>query len=941
LSYIVDRVIICDAYSEPDKHYRLLPGGKAMLVEGRRPSIRMLATAKEMKGGIEGILGKQTALLVEDMGVTEEHRNDFVNDLRDELRNWRNGSPAYTGTSNVTRRLLEWWFERDEERKAERKRFFFCQREAVEAVIYLYEVKNKQKMLEPGDLLRYALKMATGTGKTIVMAMLITWATLHKAKVSNSSLSSNFLVITPNITVKDRVSGHPRGDGLDPGGAQNLYGAFDMVPPEYQEIFHPDVIVGNWQGMVNEPERDDWIPDEFEEEGSFVPASVLLALRRRQKRSNQNSVRHIIGDWKDVILINDEAHHVYGEKKVSKGKEPDYIRWTQIVERISKSAKVPLVVDLSATPWYGSGSMKPVGTLFEWLISDFSVYDAFESGLIKIVRLPEEEGKGRIYLDLWEMVKGAKTRDDYLSQCRGAVEHIYSSWKEDFKEWEKQPASTRGSPPAMLIVADNATKAKWVFEYVTRDLELLRNPPDTDPESWVTIQVDSKVFEAEKGNEAVLRGMVNTVGIPGRPGENVRCIVSVNMLSEGWDVKTVTHILGIRRFGSPLLTEQVIGRGLRRTNYDVLNQPLAERPDGYQETVDAFGIPFVGFPVERRKRPMTGEWGHKPVWIQSEKDRGQYKIVVPNVRSWALGATQPLAEAINISSLPRTIIDLAGTPPEVRVRPVLGSEMESIETYDEFRSEFPLMKSAFRIATELHDRTNPTQGNELPIGPVFDELIDVVLRYLDTGLEAIPPSDVRDVGIPFWRGKVINILETAIRSAAQNGIHGIPILGDPEWLDTTSLRRFQWTGVTYPGKKTHANLVACHNDFEQSFAMFLDGAKDVKSYVKNERLGFSLTYYEGSRPRQYYPDFIVLLEENGQAVNWLVETKGEIRPNTIIKSEAAELWCKKMSGRTYGEWRYLMVQQRDFEHAINRGFKTFSALWKLTKVRAESGTLGR
>lgn len=345
MSYLVDRVIICDAYTEPDKHYRLLPGRKALLVEGRRPSMRMLATAKEMRGGIEGILGKQQSL-ISDMGINDENRNDFINDLRDELRDWRNSSTSYSGTSNVTRRLLEWWFLRDEERKSERRRFFFCQREAVESVIYLYEVRNKQKMPGTADLLRYALKMATGTGKTIVMALLITWATLHKAKVSNSSLSSNFLVITPNITVKDRVSGIPRGDGLDPGGVKNLYEAFDMVPPEYINVFRPNVIVRNWQGMVNEPERNDWISDDLEEEGRFIPASVYLALQRRKRKSNQNGVRHIIGDWHDLILINDEAHHVYGEKRVAKGEEADYVRWNLIVQRISKSAKVPLIVDL-------------------------------------------------------------------------------------------------------------------------------------------------------------------------------------------------------------------------------------------------------------------------------------------------------------------------------------------------------------------------------------------------------------------------------------------------------------------------------------------------------------------------------------------------------------------------------------------------------------------
>lgn len=911
-----------------------------MLVEGRRPSMRMLATAKETKGGIEGILGKQTSLLA-DMGVAEEHRNDFVNDLREELRNWRNGSTPYQGTSNVTRRLLEWWFERDEERTAERNRFFFCQREAVEAVIYLYEVRNKQKMPETGDLLRYALKMATGTGKTLIMALLITWATLHKAKVSNSSLSSNFLVIVPNITVKDRVSGFPRGDGLDPRGAQNLYQAFDTVPPEYIDGFRPNVIVRNWQGMINESERDDWIPDEFEEEGRFVPASVFLALRRRRRRSSQNSVQHIIGNWRDVIIINDEAHHVYGEKKVAKGEEPDYIRWNLVVDRISKSAKVPLVVDLSATPWYGAGSPRPNGTLFEWLVSDFSVYDAFESGLTKIVRLPEEEDRGRIYLDLWDMVKGAKSKDEYLSSCKGAIEHIYSSWKEEFESWDSQPESTRGSPPVMLIVTSDATRAKWVFDHVTRDYELLRNPPDTKPEDWVTIQVDSKVFEAEKGNEAVLRRMVNTVGSKDQPGQNVRCIISVNMLSEGWDVKTVTHILGMRAFGSPLLTEQIIGRGLRRTNYDVLNQPLEERPEGYEETVDAFGIPFVGFPVERRKRPRTGEWGHKPVWVQPEKEREQYRIIVPNVRSWALGATQPLAEAIDVTSLPRLVINPADTPPEVRIRAVIGYDMKEVMTYQKFREEYPLMKSAFKIAEELFEKTNPIDANGLAMGPVFDDLVELVLKYLGSNLDAIPRSDVRDVGVQYWRLKVLSILENAVRSTVQNGVQGVPVLGDPEWLDTSSMRRFQWTGIAYPGtktypNKTHTNLVPCHNELEQKFASFLDEAEDVISYVKNERLGFSLTYYEGNRPRQYYPDFIVAQKEDGRRINWLVETKGEVRPNTIIKSEAAELWCKKMSGSTYGEWRYVMAQQRDFEHAIGMGLTTFSGVSKLLRARAGS-----
>jgi type III restriction enzyme len=926
MGYFVERVVICDAYSEPDKHYHLLPGGRATLRNERRPSIRYLASAKETKSGIAGILGKQ-ATLFEDMATPKEHLNEFVNEFRNEVRQWReSGYQNPPGIAYVTRRLLEWWFERDDERKAEGKRFFFCQREAVESVIYLYEVKKRQKMPETGDLVRYALKMATGTGKTLVMALLITWCTLHKKKVSNSSLSDNFLVIVPNLTVRDRVSGFPRGDGLDPAGPRNLYNAFDTVPPEYANDFDPNVIVRNWQGMNPTSERDDWIPDDFGEEGRFVPASVLWAIRRRRNRDPDNSVKQIIGNWRDLVIVNDEAHHVYGEKRVPEGKEPDYIKWNSILNKISKAAGVSLVVDLSATPWYGSGSPKQNGTLFEWLVTDFSVYDAFESGLTKVVRLPGEEDKGRIYIDLWRNVQGARTKDQYLSACRGALEHVYSSWKDAYQEWFSQLEFARGSPPVLLLVAENSTEAKWIFEHVTSEYKLLRNADSDDPRDWITIEVNSKIFDAEKGNEAILRHMVNTVGSRDQPGQNVRCIVSVNMLTEGWDVKTVTHILGIRRFGSPLLTEQIIGRGLRRTNYDILNQPLEERGEGSEETLDAIGIPFIGFPVERRKRPRTGEWGQKPVWIESDSAKANLKIVAPNVKAWATGITKPLTEIVKVDTLPMIMIKSSDTPPKFWVNPPFGDELQQEINFDRIREENPVLLSGFRIATELLERIDPKKEGGLPRGPVFEEVIGLVLDYFQRRLRVETSMDLRDVAIVYWRQKVLDILHNAVTNADGNGVCGIPILGTPEWLDTSNLRRFQWTGITYPGKKTHTNLVPCHTELEGKFASFLDSANDVIRYFKNERLGFSISYFEDNRPRQYHPDFIVVQKEGSRQILWIAEPKGEIRPDTTLKSEAAESWCRKMSGHIYGDWRYVLVPQQSFEEAIRTGVKTFSAL---------------
>lgn len=930
MAYVVDRVVICDAFREPDAHYELLPGGRSRRVVGRRPSMRFLASAKDAKGGISGVVGKEAGLF-DDLSAAASEKNEFVNQLRGEIRAWREA--GWPGTAVVTRRLLEWWFERDEERRATAKRFFFCQQEAVETVIYLYEVQNRRKMAETGELLRYALKLATGTGKTVVMALLISWATLHKRKVSRSSLSTNFLVLVPNLTVRDRVSGQPRGDGLDPAGEHNLYDAFDMVPPEYREEFHPNVLVRNWQGIPLESKREDWIGegDVPLEEGRFIPQAVLRAMQRRAKQDPNAAIRRLLGGWREVIVINDEAHHVYGEKRGKRGEDAEYIKWSKILERIGKAARVSLVIDLSATPWYGSGSPKPEGTLFEWLVSDFSVYDAFESGLVKVVRLPDPDEHGRVYLDLWDLVKGAKTKEEYLRACKGAIASIYSSWKKDHDEWAGSFEFARGPAPVLLCVTSDATRAGWVFEHLTREYELLRNPDDEDRSRWMTIQIDSKVFDADKGQEAVIREMVNTVGSKGKPGEHVRAIVSVNMLSEGWDVKSVTHILGLRAFGSPLLTEQIIGRGLRRTSYDVLNQPLTERAEGSDETVDAFGIPFVGFPIEKRKRPKAGEWGQKPVWIEADSKKARFRVRVPNVRSWAVGVTESLADLVRVEDLPQIRINPKDTPPDVHVRPVVGGAPEAVMTLEEVRKEWPVLRTAFLMAEELYQETNPGAAGELGIGPTFDELLDVCRRFLDSRVLPLEAgglkSDVRDVGIYYWRRQALDALDTAIRGAGAAGVEAVPILGNPDWLDSANLRRFLWTGIIAEGKRCHTNKVPCHTDLEKRFADFLDGAKDVVRYFKNERLGFSVTYYESNRPRQYFPDFVIAAcDSDGREVMWLAETKGEVRPNTALKSEAARLWCEKMSGTKYGQWRYLFAQQKRLEAALSLGIDTLVGL---------------
>jgi len=925
MGYVVDRVVICDAFREPDRHYEILAGGRSKLVPARRPSKRYIVGGREARKGIAGVVGEAPTLFDEQAAANEE-RNEFVNDLRQKVRAWREA--GWPGTALVTRRLLDWWFERDEERAAVGKRLFFCQQEAIETLVYLYEVEGRRKMPETAGLLRYALKLATGTGKTVVMALVVVWSTLHKRKVSGSPLSGNFLVLVPNLTVRSRVSGVPRGDGLDPGGEHNLYDAFDLVPPEYREEFRPNVVVRNWQSIPLEGRRDDWVPEDVVEAGRFIPAAVLRAMRRRAQQDPDSVIRRTLGGWRDLVVINDEAHHVYGEKRTRAGEEPDYIKWSHILDRISRASRVGLVVDLSATPWYGAGAAKPEGTLFEWLVSDFSVYDAFESGLVKVVRLPDPADAGHTYLDLWDRVRGAKTENEYILACKGAIASIYAAWKKDYNEWASSLDFGVVPSPVLLCIADNATRARWLFNHLTREYELLRNRGGDDVRTHVTIQVDSKVFDAERGEEAIRREMADTVGKKGKPGENVHCIVSVNMLSEGWDVKSVTHILGLRAFGSPLLTEQVVGRGLRRTSYDILNEPLAERPEGSDETVDAFGIPFVGFPVERRKRPKTGTWNAaKPILVEPDPKKSAFAVSVPNVRAWAVGLSDRLAGLVDVAKASAVVITEKETPPVIHVRPVVGGRPEAMLTLEEFRAEWPVLKSEFLLAQELFDRTSPSKAADLGYGPTFEELLEVVRLYVARRVLPKAPMIREDIGMYYWRVRALDALENLVRDAKEARTRPVPIPGDPEVLDTRQMRKFFWTGTIADGKKCHLGRVPCHTPLEKDFSDFLDRAPDVVRYLKNERFGFSVTYYEAGRPRQYFPDFIVIVKEkDGREVTWLAETKGEIRPNTALKSRAAEAWCERMSLTAHGPWRYLLVPQRPFEASMAAGVKSYEAL---------------
>jgi type III restriction enzyme len=285
-----------------------------------------------------------------------------------------------------------------------------------------------------------------------------------------------------------------------------------------------------------------------------------------------------------------------------------------------------------------------------------------------------------------------------------------------------------------------------------------------------------------------------------------------------------------------------------------------------------------------------------------------------------------LVDVIDVDSLEELVINSRDTPTEVRVRPVVGGQPEELMTLDDFRAEFPLLRSTFTLARELYETTHPAGVQALEVGPMFEEVLDLVTAYVDRRVRVDGSSIKADIGMYFWTRRALDILETAVQGAP-GGTTTVPLFGDPEQLESGRIRPFGWTGIIARGRKCHLTRVPCHTDLEREFADFLDNAGDVVRYLKNERLGFSVTYYENNRARQYYPDFIVLVRSGDGTNCWYIaETKGEIRTNTELKRQAAELWCDRMTRSGNGVWRHLFVPQRPFERAVANGSETLTDL---------------
>ena len=680
-----DNPILNSPYTYPSRHWELDGDGQPTqkIIERRRRAEFISAFPKSKKRG--GKSEQHALVFDEGKGLSTrdqqyERHAEIINSVRREVDDWRRRpDPSRWRVTPETARLLQHW----RHHRFGDIRPFFCQVEAVETVIWLTEVAPNRaerggrpfiQYLEDASLeanpglLRLALKLATGAGKTTVMAMLIAWQTINAVRRPQSSrFTRGFLIVTPGLTIKDRLR------VLQPNDPDSYYWSRELVPSDLlPELDRAKIVITNYHAL----RRRERVEIAKGGRSLLQGRGPALDTRESEGLMLKRVMPELLG-MKNILVLNDEAHHCYRErpgeklegklegdekKEAEKNREAARL-WISGIEAVRRRLGTSRVIDLSATPFFLSGSGYAEGTLFPWTMCDFSLMDAIESGIVKLPRVPVADNvpgnEMPMYRELWKHIRtrmprhgrrkgGALNPSNLPPELRTALDALYGHYEETYRLWEKAELSV---PPCFIVVCNNTATSKLVYDYVSgfyREREdgsrvvengrlaLFRNF-DLDGRPLArprTLLIDSEQLEsgealdtnfrkaagaeierfrreivertgdrrqAEKlSDEDLLREVMNTVGKPGRLGDSIRCVVSVSMLSEGWDANTVTHVLGVRAFGTQLLCEQVVGRALRRQSYDLNGE---ERFN--VEYADVLGIPFdfTATPVVTQPKP--------------------------------------------------------------------------------------------------------------------------------------------------------------------------------------------------------------------------------------------------------------------------------------------------------------------------------------------------
>ena len=905
----IDRLIINSPYIEPQKYWSYDSSTHLFdLLDGRRPAGYVIASERSKT--------------FDDPGVFVEI--PLVNKIRPRIKQWREN--GYPGVSGITRRLLKQW--QDEEER-DYRRFFFCQLEAIETLIWLVEGPAADKVgieipSDGGLFTRICSKMATGTGKTIVMALLIAWQVLNKVNYpQDTRFSKNVFIVAPGLTVRSRLQ------VLLPSNPGNYYEEFNIVPAALlDKLRQGKVIIRNWQALNWENEEK---------------LAKKKSVDKRGAKSDEAYVREILGDMasaRNILVINDEAHHAWrvpAESKV-KGKKKDEIeeatKWVGGLDRIHRARGILTCYDFSATPFAPSGKKSSEEALFGWIVSDFGLNDAIESGLVKTPRVvirddgvPDAKTYRSQLYHIYEWVKEdlnrpAQEHETLPDLVTNAYYLLGKDWLETYQLWKD---SKKLTPPVMISVAnrtETAARIKYAFDH---ERILISELCDTER----TLHIDSKVLdEAEAQDEALfinignddeedanenatpkrskkemgeyLRQMVDTVGQVGKPGQNIQNVISVGMLSEGWDAKTVTHIMGLRAFSSQFLCEQVVGRGLRRTAYEVNPETgLFEA-----EYVNIFGVPFTFIPHEGGEGTPPPPPNPK-TQIQPDQDKVAYEISWPNiiridtVFKPSLSLNMDQVKPLELDTMyVKEIVDLA---PIVEGHPDI-TKITKINL-EGLAREYRMQRIIFKTASEIFDQMKTTwQGSREYL---LAQVINLVEQFIRSEKIIItPPLFAQDemrkrLVLTLNMSKVVQHIWDNIRF--QNTEQKVLVFDHERPIRSTGDMRTWYTGKPCAySSHSHINFCVLDSAWESSEAYSLDNNERVAAWVKNDHLGFDISYVYQGAVRKYRPDFIIKLS-NGEFL--ILETKGKETLQDKTKRQALIEWVDAVNqdGR-FGKW---------------------------------------
>jgi type III restriction enzyme len=864
----------------------------------------------------------QTALLEEDFVPIE-----LVNTIRQRVKDWR--EHGYPGVTPITRQLLNYWNNPKRERK-----LFFCQREAAETLIWLIESSpaDKQGINIPkdGELTRYACKMATGSGKTVVMGMVVAWQVLNKlANPQDRRFSDAVLFVCPNLTIRERLQ------VLLPWSQGNYYEKFNLLPPGMLERLQQGRFqITNWHiFQLKDDSRSRSVVQRGEESDFAFCQRVLREL----------------GNKRNILVINDEAHHCYRPALLQKEFENDLgpeeevelqraTVWVSGLDRINRVRGINFCVDFSATPFYIKGSGHPEGEPFPWICSDFGLVDAIESGIVKIPRIPVDDNTGALipkYFRLWEAINQSLPASErqtsrrrakpesVLREAEGALATLASEWKKTFAEFQKSGFAV---PPVLLVVCDNTDLAKLIYEHISRG-NVLKELENNENNGEVTFRIDTKLLEEA---EAVLEGetrqdvaerlrkTVNTIGKlewEGEgppPGKNIRCVVAVGMLNEGWDAQNVTQILGLRAFTSQLLCEQVVGRGLRRLNYDDFSEP---------EYVDVYGVPFEVIPVKKKPLGRT-EIQKVSTIVRALPERKHLEITFPRVEGYVFDVRQRLK--VNLEKVPYLKISPGEEPTEVVARPVsgyrigrpdrLGPGPTILHDRNPFHQQKRLQATVYEIAAEITRRLTEKRTELFTKHLIFPQVLNIVWQYLEERVIITDPDiPMEDVALIKYRQRIIERLTEAIEPDTEAGEPPLlPIVERFRPIGSTSEVLFRTVRPCVGTTKSHINYVVLDAPrWEHSVAYQLEKIPEVISYARNDHLDLMIPYeWQGVR-HEYRPDYIVRWRcEDGGEIKIILEVKGFETEQDRQKEAAARRWVKAVNHHgEFGRWAFAVCRE--------------------------------